>query len=443
METVKIQVDPQTVVSRISPDFIGFGYESSAVAQTNYFSATNASLIQLYRNLTTNGLIRVGGNVSDHTKYIPQGIPIVNSQRAVTIFNHASLLNLAGFARASGWKVMWGLNLGSGSRAEAIAEAVAVNAALGDRLQSFEIGNEVEALLRSRHNYDTYHAAYLDYKQGIRSVLPNAPFSGPDSIGNWSWITNFAATEAGDIKLLTRHYYRGGAQDPTTSLEKLLQRDSGWDNRLQQLQQLCRKDGIAYRINEVNSFSGGGKAGVSDTFGSALWCLDYMFLLASHDCNGVNMQTDINHLAWISHYSPIIHDPAGICHARPEYYGMLAFSLAGKGDLLKLTLDAGDVNLSAYATRDESGYLWITVINKDFSRDATVEMTLPEGYAGAGAFRLVAPSVYSTNQVTLAGAEVSASGQWTPKSPEPLAVNAGLVNVPVPHASAVVVRLHR
>jgi len=31
---------------------------------------------------------------------------------------------------------------------------------------------------------------------------------------------------------------------------------------------------LEYRINEVNSFSGGGKEGISDTFGSALWCLD-------------------------------------------------------------------------------------------------------------------------------------------------------------------------
>ncbi len=53
---VKIQIDPQVVTSRVSPDFIGFGYETSAVAQSNYFSPDHAPLVQFYRNLTTPGL---------------------------------------------------------------------------------------------------------------------------------------------------------------------------------------------------------------------------------------------------------------------------------------------------------------------------------------------------------------------------------------------------
>ena len=98
---------------------------------------------------------------------------------------------------------------------------------------------------------------------------------------------------------------------------------------------------MAYRINEgLTLYQGGGKQGVSDTFGAALWCLDYLFILASYDCEGVNMETEyINQLGFISHYSPIVHDEAGHCSARPEYYGMLAFALAGKGELLKLALE--------------------------------------------------------------------------------------------------------
>jgi len=80
----------------------------------------------------------------------------------------------------------------------------------------------------------------------------------------------------------------------------------GWNQKLQRLQKLSHSVKVAYRINEVNSFYGGGKAGVSDTFGSALWCLDYLFNLAAHGCAGVNMETDINQLGFISHYSPIV-----------------------------------------------------------------------------------------------------------------------------------------
>jgi hypothetical protein len=443
LEVVKIQVDPKTALGRISTDFIGFGYETSAVAQSNFFSAKNATMVQLYRNLSPHGLIRIGGNVSDHTKYVPEGEAAAHTEKEVTIINRANLADLGGFARATGWKVMWGLNLGSGSKEEAVQEAVAVDAALGSNLQSFQIGNEVEALRRFTKNYEAYHAAYLDYKAGIRAVLPRAPFSGPDSIGNWDWITNFASTEAGDIKLMTQHYYRGGAKDPKSTVERLLQHDNGWENRLKKLRQISQDHGLAFRINEVNSFSGGGKAGVSDTFAEALWSLDYMFLLASYGCEGVNMETDLNQLGWISHYSPIVHDAAGHCSARPEYYGMLAFAMAGKGELLRLTLDKADLNLSAYATRDDEGFLWITMVNKDFFRDAMAQTALPEGYSSAAAFRLSAPSLESKDHVTLAGTEVSSNGQWTAEPPEEVAVKEDTARLLVPHASAVLLQLRR
>jgi hypothetical protein len=207
------------------------------------------------------------------------------------------------------------------------------------------------------------------------------------------------------------------------------------------MREISRAHNLSFRINEVNSYSGGGKAGVSDTFASALWCLDFMFRLASYGCDGVNMETDINHLGWISHYSPIVHDSTGHCSARAEYYGMLAFAIAGKGDMVQLTLDKNDLNLTAYATKDEQGLLWLTVINKDFSRDAAVQCVLPGGYTTAEDFRLQAPSMESKDQVTFAGTQVSADGKWAPGPSEKLTINGGAANLGVPHASAAVVCL--
>jgi hypothetical protein len=443
VDLVRIHVDPREVLSRISTNFMGFGYETSAVAQPNFFSPSNLTMIQLYKNLSAHGLIRIGGIISDHTRYLPEGTPAARTQDDITIINKSNLTDLGQFAGATGWKVMWGLNLGTGSKEEAMQEALAVNAALGSSLQSFEIGNEVEALSRFAKSYEAYHSAYLDYKLGIRTVLPKALFSGPDSIGNLHWITNFVAAEAADIELLTHHYYRGGAGDLRTSLERLLQRDESWDNRLEKLRQICRDHGLAFRINEVNSFSGGGKTGVSDTFGSALWCLDYMFILASYGCAGVNMETDINQLGFISHYSPIVHDATGHCSARPEYYGMLAFAMAGKGDILKLTLEKTDINLAAYATRHDDGSIWITAVNKDFEYDASLETAMPDGYASVSAIWLRAPSMVGKDHVTLAGSEVASDGSWNPGPFENVVVTDGAAHLVVPHASAVLLQLRR
>jgi beta-glucosidase len=105
-------------------------------------------------------------------------------------------------------------------------------------------------------------------------------------------------------------------------------------------------------------------------------------------------------------------------------------------------VDKTDINLSAYATSDHEGSLWITVVNKDFGRDAMVETTWPEGYANADAFRLSAPSVESKDHVTLAGAEVASNGQWTSGPPEKVVARDGVARWLAPHASAVLLQLH-
>ncbi len=439
--TVSVRVDPGIVVARISSDFIGLGYETSAVAQSNYFSGSNVALISLYRNLSAHGLIRIGGNVSDHTKYEAEGVPAVRTERETTVITRANLEALGDFARATGWKVMWGLNLGNGTKEEAVEEALAVKKALGTSLHSLEIGNEVEALPRFKKSYAAYHDAYVEYKSAIRAAWPEAPFSGPDSIGNIQWFTNFAATDSGDVKLLTAHYYRGGAGSPGSTLEKLLQHDDGFDKRLETSRTVASQHGVGYRINEVNSYSGGGKPGVSDTMGGALWCLDYLFVLASHGSEGVNMETDVNQLGFISHYSPIVHESDGRCRARPEYYGMLAFAMAGKGDLVRTEVDAGGANVCAYATKEGVGGLSVVVINKDFSRDAQVRVEPRRKFAKAEVFRLSAPAIDSREDVKFAGSEVDENGRWTPGSPEVAEGKGGVAVLAVPHGTAAVVRV--
>ncbi len=81
--------------------------------------------------------------------------------------------------------------------------------------------------------------------------------------------------KASDIVLLTHHNYREG-QNPTSSIEKLLGIDPKLQPQLHQLSEASHNCGVPYRICEVNSFSGGGRPGISDTMAAALWVLDYM-----------------------------------------------------------------------------------------------------------------------------------------------------------------------
>ncbi len=438
---VNVKLDPSTTLVKIPPDFIGFGYETSAVAVPGYFSKKNLPLIELYHTLGPIGLIRIGGNISDHTKYAKDGKAEARPQSEVTLINQASLTELGGFVEATGWNVQWGLNLGTGTKEEAVEEALAVKAALGRHLHSFIIGNEVDLLPKYRGNYDGYHAAYLQYKAAIRRAIPDTEFSGPDIANETDWCGKFAKTESADLKQVTHHYYRTGAMKPDATIDTLLQRHEGLEVKLESLHNATSDTRIGYRINETNSFYGGGKAGVSDTFASALWCLDYLFVLASHGSRGVDMQTDINHLGWVSHYSPIFRDESGSLTARPSYYGMLAFTTAAKGDLFKLTASDSGINLTSYGTKEKSGALWVTLINKDLSRNAEIQIALPDGYTKATALRLSAPTVESKDRVTLGGAAVSKDGKWVPTDREPIAADDGTVTVSVPKTSAILIRI--
>jgi len=195
---------------------------------------------------------------------------------------------------------------------------------------------------------------------------------------------------------------------------------------------------VPWRMCETASFSGGGKAGVSDSFAAALWALDYLFVLASYGCSGVNMETGVNHLGVISKYTPIGDDLAGHHAAMPEYYGLLAFAAGAKGEQLSLALDAGGVNLTAYATRAGAAAT-VTVINKDMNRDASISISGVTANR-AQVMRLTAPSLTATTDITLGGASVGDGGTWRGKS-EPVKVASGKVLLDVPSGSAALVTL--
>ena len=116
-------------MASISTDFLGLGYEISSVARPGLLSRTNSVYVQLVRTLGLRGVVRVGGNTADHARYSPSAQVI--SSPFGTVVNDAVLQELGGFLQATGWKLIWALNLGRGSEADAIAEARAVLAVAG------------------------------------------------------------------------------------------------------------------------------------------------------------------------------------------------------------------------------------------------------------------------------------------------------------------------
>jgi hypothetical protein len=440
---VQIQVHVDKTLGRIPADFMGLGYEISSVAELGLLTSANQAYVQFVRTLGEAGVIRIGGNTSDYASWSQDG-PAVSSPKA-TVVDRRSLVDLASFLRATGWRLIWGLNLGQGSIAEAVDEAVAVAASVGDSLLAFEIGNEPDLFpgvhRPGNYSYADYFAEYGRFKQAIRDKLPTAPFAGPDVLVQTDWLEQFAATEASDLQLLTHHYYaEGPPENPASTIENLLKSNEGLTSILARAKAASSASGVPYRICETNSCFGGGKAGVSDTMAAALWGLDLMFLLAESNAGGINFETGINQLGFFSWYSPIGLDSAQGYRAQPLYYAMLAFRVAGHGDRLSLTMDANGLNLTAYAAQSDSGETWLTLINKEAARQAFVRASCP-GFGSAGALRLTAPSLTSKDDARLGGTAVASSGAWTPPPLQRVRITGGELELTVPAASAALIHL--
>lgn len=407
---------------RIPANFTGLGYEMSSVASAGLLDDANHRYIDLIKGLGPEGVLRVGGIVADYTRYEPNGTSIAERQN--TVITRATLERFAAFLNRIGWSAIWSVNFAQGSIEDAVAEARAVKTVLGPRLCALEIGNEVNSyghgqkpFRQSPYEYETYRTEYGKWHAAIAKAVPGVSFAAPDTAGAGSgsssveWVERMAKDAKSDVQLLTTHYYRNNQSRGTA--EQLMYPDPGLKNALIRLRTASESSGIPWRMCETNSFSGGGRPGVSDTFLGALWTLDYMLLLAEHGCAGVNVETGVNQLGFVSSYSPIQDDGKGVNTAGVPYYGMLAFAVARSHcpKALPMNFDTKGINLTAYLLGDGGKPRSVVVVNKDPSQEARLSIG-KLGMGSVAVLRLLAPSPESKTGVTFGGASVSPEGKW-------------------------------
>lgn len=421
----------------IAADFIGLSYESALIAAPDYFTPDNYSLLGLIRGLGARGVIRVGGNTSERTVW-ETGAERQNSGRHV--ITPAAVDRLAAFMRKLDWRLIYGLNLADNVPERAADEAAYVARALGAKLIAFQIGNEPDGFGRwsgvrpASYDVQNFVAEWRAFHAAIHARLPGARFAGPDVAAETEWIPAFAEPRPENLVLLTRHYYAAGpATDPGVTLPKLLGSAGQIEPVLRQLEGFGRTYRLPYRIAETNSVYGGGRPGVSDTLGAALWGAELLFQIAAAGGAGVNFHGGPDKV-----YTPIAGSAAPH-QARPLYYGMLLFARAARGALIPARPTA-DLNLASFAARADDGSLRVCLINKD-ARGARVRIDPGRRFATASAVRLAAPSPEAANGLTLGGASIDAFGRWAPAAGEMLPLHNGQLLVDVPGVSAALVRL--
>ncbi len=435
-----VLVEPNHVLKTIPSRYAGLSFEMSNICQILSWDQSSNTFSQLLKNLGQS-VIRIGGNTADRTLWDEQGTLQCSANK--TVLTQQSITSLFSFAQKIGWKIIWTLNLANYAPTTYSKEADAVIKMGGSNLFALGIGNEPDlypqnGIRSSSYTFNDYLSQWNIYKKAILSIHPKAHLMGNDNCCHEPWLTSFITNQSSSVTLITQHDY------PTSNTSTDPGRIPTIDNLLSSL--LMQKTASAIdswvkiantarlplAIDEANSTSGGGKAGVSDTFASTLWGIDYLFTALQHGVSHVNFHTGISP----SLYSPI--DKNG--NPTALYYSLLFFHYAASSGNLVHTNIQSSYNVTAYSVIGSDGKLRIVLINKDLVHaNATIQITLTKAYKKATALFLQAPSVTATKGITFGGSSIAADGTWNPSNVQNILVNGTHISITMPQISAVVV----
>jgi len=441
-----------TVLGSVGPAFAGLSYEKSSLYEP-LFTGSNSNLIGLFKRIGPS-ILRIGGNSVDRNVWAPTGPGQTTGQIAPTDIDA-----LAAFLQAAGWQCLYGINLGgsgpvpytSGSLtatttpALAAAEVAYVASKLGSSLLGIEIGNEPDLYGSSYYagttwDLSAFETVWDQFRAAILAQTSDVAITGPADAGNESkWTVPFGqwATKS-KISLLTQHYYRGNGQSASSTAANLITPDPTLVSDLATLSTAAQNIGIPFRMAECNSYYNGGASGVSNSYASSLWVIDYLFDCALGGASGVNFHGGGNG----SGYTPIADSGGAIVGPRPEYYGILLFTLAGQGSLLSSTLSADGLNATAYAVKTSSG-LNLVVSNKDLTNNLSLTIQLPQSGGRAVLIELSQQSadLTATTGVTIQGASIGTDGSFSLGVSYSLTTSGTSLSCYVPALSAVLIEI--
>ncbi|KAK3376893.1 hypothetical protein B0T24DRAFT_525475 [Lasiosphaeria ovina] len=365
--------------------------------------------------------IRIGGTTQDRAAYdatTPAYVVYSVAKAAdapATLTFGPKFMTLAGTYAGS---VVIGLNRGKNNIENTIAAAKVAVAEIPNLL-AIELGNEPEYWVKDKQPIasGTWNPATDAASQNNWNVRVGNAVGKTNIIqaGNWNdapptWgAAQLIATENTTVKQYVRHFahhnYPGGNIQKLMTHPTTVKSIQVFDADIAAV----RRTGREYVFGETNSVSGGGAAGVSPTFGAALWTMDYS-LRATFN----NMSRTYFH-----------HGTVGNCQycfwgrhtMGAPYYGAYAAVALMAGASYLTALDTGKTNYAGYASFDASGTpLRVLLYNSDYfsgsgtrsSQSFTMTGLMPTATA-LKAKRLTAASASSRADQ---GNDISFGGQY-------------------------------
>jgi hypothetical protein len=439
-----------TATGSIGPGFAGLSYEKSQLYGP-LFTPLNSNLIGMFKRLGPS-VLRIGGNSVDKNVWSPSGLGKTPGQIAPSDVD-----SLAAFVKATGWQCLYGINLGgsaTGATTPALAAAEVAYAAqqFGSSLLGIEIGNEPDLYGDTGSYYagswtlSQFLTLWGQFRTAILSSTPGVQITGPtDAIHESTWTVPFGQNVTkSEISQLTQHYYRADGSLPTSTAAFLITPDSTLVADLAALKSGADGIGVPYRMSECNSFYNGGSSGVSDSYASSLWVIDFLFNCVQGGASGVNFHGGGNSPG----YTPIADSNGSVVGARPEFYGILLFTVAGQGALYTTQISAGSLNVTAYAVKTPSGGLNLIVVNKDLTQNLQLAMQLPQSASSATLLAMTqltsgaaGPDLSATSGVKIQSANVSPDGTFSPAAAYVLKPSGSQLTCYVPALSAVLIQI--
>ncbi|MES1165236.1 MAG: hypothetical protein ABUR63_05735 [Verrucomicrobiota bacterium] len=444
-----VTVNAGSTVGTIGPDFTGFSFEKTHFMNGS-LTSNNANLIALYK-LLGSPMTRIGANDVEKCTWWgtgpapsqPNGKPF--ALKVVT----GGVDQFCGFLAAAGSKAIYGVNFQLGNVTASGAEAAYVMSQCASSIVGFEIGNEPD-------KFGTWASQLGDWESMADAILatPGAMLVGPacttkaDTLFTAPFADDIAAKYPGKLAVLAQHSYVAAANSSDCSVPNLQITTTKLTDIFDTVQAAAAKNKLPnWRMDENNTCSGHGQQGVSDTFISSLWAIDYMFEVAKRGGSGVNFHTSENGMDGTVpfYYEPLREDQGVVVQVQPEYYGLLLFAEAGAGALVSTSVATTAQNFNAWAIKANSGFVSVVLNNRNATNGVSASVNLGSAVSGASAIYLLATPAGSltaaAGSVTLAGAQVSAGGEWRRNPPYIQTVSGSSVSVYVPPASAVLVRV--
>lgn len=455
---VTVTVDPRDPGPAVPQRFLGLSFEVGALARIAGY-ATRGDLVALLRSLGP-GVLRFGGVTADEdVAWTDAATP--RPAWASSTIDDADMRALGALARRSDWTVLLTVGLAHDEPVAAAREVAAAHAALGPYLAAIEIGNEPDAY--GRHGFrelpwiaQGYEEEVSEYREAIARLTPDVPIAGPDVSGSGAfgeWGEEEALSQR-PVLLTGHHYPLGCNQTPAPSIESLLSPAirGKEEQSLETYMKVADTYHIPMRIDETNTVSCGGVAGISDTFASALWASAYITQAMDMGAAGVNLEGNPTNCLG---YTPVCAPDtgaiaAGALRAQPEWYALLlTHSLVGRRTLPVAISTADGLpapNLVASAFAGANGAQRVVLVDDEPPGAAPLALTLDTGMAASSTVarvtRLTAPAQSATDDVLLADRAVTANGSWRgPTQVETLPVRAGALTLTLSPSSATLLAL--